>query len=105
MEKTNAWMKYPEGEKRTQVFDFAEDYRKFLSACKTERECTSFFEAKAKEAGVVLTGAGATYPYGKDPKDANIRIAPSFPTLEDLGKAAQVFVLCVKLVSVEKLLG
>ncbi len=50
MEKTNAWMKYPEGEKRTQVFDFAEDYRKFLSACKTERECTSFFEAKAKEA-------------------------------------------------------
>lgn len=50
MEKTNAWMKYPEGEKRTQVFDFAEDYRKFLSACKTERECTSFFEAKAKDA-------------------------------------------------------
>lgn len=54
MEKTNAWMKYPEGEKRTQVFDFAEDYRKFLSACKTERECTSFFEAKAKEAGYQL---------------------------------------------------
>ena len=49
MEKTNAWMKYPEGEKRTQVFDFAEDYRKFLSACKT-----SFFEAKAKEAGYQL---------------------------------------------------
>lgn len=54
MEKTNAWMKYPEGEKRTQVFDFAEDYRKFLSACKTERECMSFFEAKAKEAGYQL---------------------------------------------------
>ena len=54
MEKTNAWMKYPEGEKRTQVFDFAEDYRKFLSACKTERECTSFFEAKVKEAGYQL---------------------------------------------------
>lgn len=54
MEKTNAWMKYPEGEKRAQVFDFAEDYRKFLSACKTERECTAFFEAQAKEAGYQL---------------------------------------------------
>ena len=67
--------------------------------------CAKAIVAKAKEAGVVLTGAGATYPYGKDPKDSNIRIAPSFPTLEDLGKAAQVFVLCVKLTSVEKLLG
>ena len=67
--------------------------------------CAKAIVARAKEAGVVLTGAGATYPYGEDPKDSNIRIAPSFPTLEDLGKAAQVFVLCVKLVSVEKLLG
>ena len=67
--------------------------------------CAKAIVARAKEAGVVLTGAGATYPYGKDPKDSNIRIAPSFPTLEDLGKAAQVFVLCVKLVSVEKILG
>ena len=66
--------------------------------------CAKAIVAKAKEAGVVLTGAGATYPYGKDPKDSNIRIAPSFPTLEDLGKAAEVFVLCVKLTSVEKLL-
>ena len=67
--------------------------------------CAKAIVARAKEAGVILTGAGATYPYGKDPKDSYIRIAPSFPTLEDLGKAAQVFVLCVKLVSVEKLLG
>ena len=66
--------------------------------------CAKAIVAKAKEAGVVLTGAGATYPYGKDPKDSNIRIAPSFPTLEDLGKAAEVFVLCVKLTSAEKLL-
>ena len=67
--------------------------------------CAKAIVAKAKEAGVVLTGAGATYPYGKDPKDSNIRIAPSFPTPEDLGKAAEVFVLCVKLTSVEKLLA
>lgn len=66
--------------------------------------CAKAIVAKAKEAGVVLTGAGATYPYGKDPKDSNIRIAPSFPTPEELGKAAEVFVLCVKLASVEKLL-
>ena len=60
--------------------------------------------AKCKEAGVKLTGAGATFPYGKDPKDSNIRIAPSFPTPEEMKQAADLFVLCVKLVSVEKLL-
>ena len=49
--------------------------------------------------GVVLTGAGATYPYGRDPRDTNIRIAPSFPTLEELDAALEVFVTCVKLVS------
>ena len=59
---------------------------------------------KCKEAGVVLTGAGATYPYGKDPKDSNIRIAPSFPTPEEMQQATELFVLCVKLVSVNKLL-
>lgn len=51
MERVNAWKKYPEGEKRKEVFDFAEQYRRFLSECKTERECTSFFEEKAKKAG------------------------------------------------------
>ena len=59
----------------------------------------------AKEAGLIMTGAGATFPYGKDPKDSNIRIAPSFPTVEELAQAAEIFVLSVKLVSVEKLLG
>ena len=66
--------------------------------------CAKAIVAKAKEAGVVMTGAGATFPYGKDPKDSNIRIAPTYPSLEELGKAAEVFVLCVKLASVEKLL-
>ncbi len=66
--------------------------------------CAKDIVSRAKEAGVVMTGAGATYPYGKDPHDSNIRIAPSFPTLEELKQAAELFVLCVKLVSVEKLL-
>ncbi|MDO4519111.1 MAG: aminotransferase class I/II-fold pyridoxal phosphate-dependent enzyme [Eubacteriales bacterium] len=66
--------------------------------------CAKAIVAKAKEAGVTMTGAGATYPYGKDPKDTNIRIAPTFPSAENLKKAVDIFVLCVKLVSVEKLL-
>ena len=66
--------------------------------------CAKAIVAKAKEAGVVMTGAGATFPYGKDPKDSNIRIAPSYPTVEELAVAAKLFALCVKLVSVEKIL-
>lgn len=66
--------------------------------------CAKKIVAMAKEAGLVLTGAGATYPYGKDPDDKNIRIAPSFPTLEELKMAAELFVVCVRLVSAEKLL-
>lgn len=58
-----------------------------------------------KEAGVVLTGAGATYPYGKDPKDSNIRIAPSFPPVEELSDAMDVFCICAKLAAAEKLLN
>ena len=67
--------------------------------------CAKAIVAKAKEAGVVMTGAGATFPYGKDPKDSNIRIAPSFPTPEELALAAEIFVLSVKLVSIDKILG
>lgn len=66
--------------------------------------CAKRIVAKCKEAGVVLTGAGATFPYGVDPADSNIRIAPSFPTSEELAMATDLFVLCVKLVSIEKLL-
>ncbi len=67
--------------------------------------CAKAIVAKCKEAGVVMTGAGATFPYGIDPKDSNIRIAPSFPTPQEMADAADIFVLCVKLVSVDKLLS
>ncbi len=66
--------------------------------------CAKAIVAKAKKAGVTMTDAGATYPYHKDPKDSNIRIAPTFPSVDNLKMAAQLFTLCVKLVSCEKLL-
>lgn len=58
-----------------------------------------------KEAGVVLTDAGATYPYGKDPKNSNIRIAPSFPPVDELAQAMDVFCICAKLAALQKLLN
>ena len=67
--------------------------------------CAKDIVARCKKAGLVMTGAGATYPYGKDPHDSNIRIAPSYPPLNDLKQAMELFALCVKLVSVNKLLA
>ena len=60
--------------------------------------------AKCNELGVAFTPAGATFPYGKDPQDSNIRIAPSFPSIADIEKAVEVFSVCVKLSAVEKML-
>ena len=59
--------------------------------------CAKRVVSLCKEAGVTLTGAGATYPYGKDPQDKNIRVAPTFPPVEELQLAMDLFCLCVKL--------
>lgn len=66
--------------------------------------CAKEIVDKCKQAGLVMTGAGATYPYGKNPDDNNIRIAPSYPPLSDLIVAMELFALCVKIVSIDKIL-
>ena len=65
--------------------------------------CAKEIVGKCKKAGVQMTGAGATWPYGKDPHDSNIRIAPTYPPIDDLKIAAKLFALCVKLVSAKKI--
>ena len=67
--------------------------------------CAKRIVARCKEAGLIMTGAGATYPYGKDPQDSNIRIAPTLPSVEELAVAMELFCLVVKLVAVEQKLA
>ena len=67
--------------------------------------CAKRIHALCKEAGLVMTGAGATFPYGKDPQDSNLRIAPSLPPLEELEQAMEVFCICAKLAAVERCLA
>lgn len=77
----------------------------YFIAVDTLDHCAKATVELAKKAGVVLTGAGATYPYKNDPRDCNIRIAPSYPTIEELSKAMELFCVCVKLAGVNKLLS
>ncbi len=66
--------------------------------------CAGRVVALAKQCGLLLTPAGSTYPYRKDPRDRNIRIAPTFPSLEELEMAAKILCVCVKICSLEKLI-
>ena len=66
--------------------------------------CAKKIVAMCGDCGVTLTPAGATYPYGRDPEDKNIRIAPSYPPLDELKEAAEIFTICVRIVSIDKIL-
>ena len=76
----------------------------FVSFNSLEGCATRAYEL-CKEGGVTLTKVGATFPYGRDPKDSNIRISPTFPPVEELKLAMQLFCICVKLATIEKLLA
>ena len=76
----------------------------YFVSVNTMHGCAKETVRLAKEAGLSLTNAGATYPYGNDPDDSNIRIAPSYPTCDELEQAMELFCICVKLASVRKAL-
>lgn len=76
----------------------------FISFCALPG-CAKIIVERCRQAGITLTGAGAAYPYGRDPEDSNIRIAPTYPSLEELRQAADGFALCVKLTAAEKKLN
>ncbi len=87
---------------------FAEYHRPkggYFISLDTMAGCAKRTHALAKEAGVVMTGAGATFPYGKDPEDRNLRIAPSYPQLDELKAAVEVLCVCLKLAALEKVLN
>lgn len=67
--------------------------------------CAKKVVSMCKEAGMILTGAGAPFPYGKDPEDKNIRIAPSYATPEELTEASKILIICTKIAAIEKILS
>ena len=76
----------------------------YFVSCNLPDGCAKRTVSLLKDAGVIMTAAGATFPYGKDPHDSNIRIAPSFPPVEELKTAMALFCLCAKIAAAEKLL-
>ncbi|UTR05789.1 aminotransferase class I/II-fold pyridoxal phosphate-dependent enzyme [Alkalihalobacillus sp. LMS6] len=84
------------------IVNWTEPNGGYFISVNTEEGCAKRIVSLCKEAGLTLTGAGATFPYGKDPLDRNIRIAPTFPTVEELKQAMDVFCDCVELVTIER---
>ncbi len=87
------------------IADWSKPDGGYFISFNTMEGCAKTVVAMMKEAGVTMTGAGATYPYHKDPEDRNIRIAPSYATLEEVREAIRIFTVVVRLASVEKLLS
>lgn len=89
----------------TGIADWFKPKGGYFISLDVEEGCAKRVGELCKEAGVTLTTVGATYPYGVDPKDSNIRIAPSFPPVAELDMAAELLCICTKLACIEKLVG
>ena len=88
-----------------QIGEWTRPYGGYFISFEAMDGCAKKIVHLAKKAGVTMTEAGATWPYHQDPKDSNIRVAPTYPPLEDLKVAAELFTLCVRIVSAKKILG
>ncbi|MBQ4463088.1 MAG: aminotransferase [Eubacterium sp.] len=88
-----------------QIGEWTRPYGGYFISFEAMDGCAKKTVHLAKKAGVTMTEAGATWPYHQDPKDSNIRVAPTYPPLEDLKVAAELFTLCVRIVSAKKILG